>query len=63
MRRLVPIALAALSAALLAGTADAAPGAQVPPFSLKRIQGNAGDLSYLPTRVPLGYRSERGING
>ena len=59
MRRLVPIVLAALSAALLAGTADAASGAQVPSFSLKRIQANAGDLSYLPTRLPFGYRYER----
>ena len=59
MRRPVPIVLAALCAALLAGTADAASGAQVPLFSLKRIQANAGDLSYLPTRLPFGYRYER----
>jgi hypothetical protein len=59
VRRLVPIALAALCAALLAGPAAAAPGAQVPAFSLKRIQAKAGDASYLPTRLPLGYRYER----
>ncbi len=49
----------ALGATLLAGAASAAPGAQVPPFSLKRIQAAAGDASYLPTRLPLGYRYER----
>jgi hypothetical protein len=59
VRRLVPVTLAVLCAALLAGAADAAPGAQVPPFSLKRIQAKAGDASYLPTRLPFGYRYER----
>ena len=48
-----------LCAALLAGPAVAAPGAQVPVFTLKRIQAKAGDASYLPTRVPFGYRYER----
>jgi hypothetical protein len=56
---LLPVAAAALCGSLLAGPAAAAPGAQVPAFSLKRIQANAGDLSYLPTRLPLGYRYER----
>jgi hypothetical protein len=55
----VSIAAVALCAALLAGTAAAASGAQVPAFTLKRIQAKAGDASYLPTRVPLGYRYER----
>ena len=59
MRRLVPIAVTVLCAALLAGSAAATPGAQVPAFSLKRIQAIAGDASYLPTRLPLGYRYER----
>lgn len=59
MKRLAPIALAFLCTALLAGPAAATPGAQVPAFSLKRIQANAGDASYLPTRLPLGYRYER----
>jgi hypothetical protein len=59
VRRLVPIALAALCAALLAWPAAAAPGAHVPAFSLKRIQARAGDASYLPTRLPFGYRYER----
>jgi hypothetical protein len=59
VRRLLPIALAALCAALLAGPAAAALRAQVPAFTLKRIQANAGDASYLPTRLPLGYRYER----
>ena len=59
VRRRVPIALAVLCTALLAGPALAAPGAQVPAFSLKRIQAKAGDASYLPTRLPLGYRYER----
>jgi hypothetical protein len=51
--------LAAVCATMLAGPAGAAPGAQVPPFSLKRIQTKAGDAAYLPTRIPLGYRYER----
>ena len=34
-------------------------GAQVPAFTLKRIQAKAGDAAYLPTRLPLGYRYER----
>jgi hypothetical protein len=59
VRRHVTIAVAALCAALLAGPAAAALGAQVPAFSLKRIQAKAGDASYLPTRLPLGYRYER----
>jgi hypothetical protein len=58
MRLLSPIALA-LVAALLAGTAAAATGPQVPAFTLKRIQAKAGDAAYLPTRLPLGYRYER----
>ena len=56
MRRLAPIATALLC---LAGTAAAATGPQVPAFTLKRIQARAGDMAYLPTRVPLGYRYER----
>ena len=59
VRRLVAIAIAALCAALLVGPVAAAPGAQVPAFSLKRIQAKAGDASYLPTRLPFGYRYER----
>ncbi len=54
----MPIA-AALCAAMLVGPAAAARGAQVPTFTLKRIQAKAGDASYLPTRLPLGYRYER----
>jgi hypothetical protein len=34
-------------------------GPQVPASTPKRIQVRAGDASYLPTRVPLGYRYER----
>lgn len=56
MRRL---ALVALCVAILAGPAAAASGAQVPAFTLKRIQAAAGDAAYLPTRLPLGYRYER----
>ena len=59
MKRLAPIVLALLCTALLAGPAAATPGAQVPAFSLKRIQAKAGDASYLPTRLPFGYRYER----
>ena len=58
MRRVSTVAVA-LCAALLAGTAAAASGAQVPAFTLKRIQAKAGDASYLPTRLPLGYGYER----
>ena len=57
--RLLSIVVAALSLALLAATAAAAAGPQVPTFALKRIQAKAGDASYLPTRLPLGYRYER----
>jgi hypothetical protein len=57
MRRLA-IAFA-LAVALPAGAAVAATGPQVPAFTLKRIQVKAGDASYLPTRLPLGYRYER----
>jgi hypothetical protein len=57
--RLLSIAAVALCAALLAGTAAAASGPQVPVFTLKRIQAKSGDMAYLPTRVPLGYRYER----
>jgi hypothetical protein len=53
------LAVALLCGAALAGAAAAAPGAQVPAFTLKRIQANAGDAAYLPTRLPLGYRYER----
>jgi hypothetical protein len=58
MRRLSLIAIG-LCTALLAGTAAAASGPQVPAFTLKRIQAKAGDTAYLPTRLPLGYRYER----
>ena len=58
MRRLTVTVVASLSAALLASPVAAA-GAQVPAFTLKRIQATAGDATYLPTRVPLGYRYER----
>jgi hypothetical protein len=58
--RLVSLVCAALAgAALLSATAAAAPGAQVPTFTLHRIQANFGDAAYLPTRLPLGYAYER----
>jgi hypothetical protein len=44
---------------LLVTAAQAAPGAQVPTFSLHRIQAAFGDATYLPTRLPFGYRYER----
>jgi hypothetical protein len=59
VKRLAPIAVGVLCAGLLAGPAAATLGAQVPAFTLKRIQAKAGDASYLPTRVPFGYRFER----
>ena len=56
---------ALLATALFASAAQAAPGAQVPTFSLHRIQAVFGDATYLPTRLPFGYRYERwqGLNG
>ena len=59
VRRIAPIGLTLLLSVLLAAPAVAAPGAQVPAFTLKRIQANAGDAAYLPTRLPLGYAYER----
>ena len=55
----ISVAVLTLCIALLAGSAGAATGPQVPAFTLKRIQAKAGDSSYLPTRLPLGYRYER----
>jgi hypothetical protein len=55
----ISVAVLTLCVALLAGSAAAATGPQVPAFTLKRIQAKAGDSSYLPTRLPLGYRYER----
>jgi hypothetical protein len=58
--RFVSLVCAALvGAALLSATAVAASGAQVPIFTLHRIQANFGDAAYLPTRLPLGYAYER----
>jgi hypothetical protein len=57
--RFLPLSVVVACAALLAGTAAAASGPQVPAFTLKRIQAKAGDAAYLPTRLPLGYRYER----
>ena len=48
-----------LLAGLLASAAPAASGPQVPTFSLHRIQAAFGDATYLPSRLPLGYRYER----
>jgi hypothetical protein len=50
---------AVLVAALFAGAAHAASGAQVPTFTLHRIQAAFGDSAYLPTRLPFGYTYER----
>jgi len=55
MRRLALIACPLLVAVLLAGSAAAA-GPPVHAFALKMIQRYAGDGSYLPTRIPAGYR-------
>jgi hypothetical protein len=59
--RLVSVVCAALVGAvlLLPASALAARGAQVPTFTLHRIQANFGDSAYLPTRLPLGYAYER----
>jgi hypothetical protein len=59
--RLVSLACAALAATALvpAPSLAAVRGAQVPRFTLHRIQANFGDTAYLPTRLPLGYVYER----
>lgn len=51
--------LSVLVALACAAAASAAPGPQVTAFTLPRIQAKAGDATYLPTRLPLGYRYER----
>ncbi len=51
--------LVALAVAAVVAPAAAVAGAQMPTFSLKRIQQNFGDAAYLPTRLPLGYSYER----
>jgi hypothetical protein len=55
-RRLVALVLAL---GVLAPAASAAPGAQVPAFTLHRLQARFGDMTYLPTRLPDHYRYER----
>jgi hypothetical protein len=59
VRRLLRIGLPLLCAALLTAPALAVAGAQVPRFTLQRIQAKAGDAAYLPTRLPFGYAYER----
>jgi hypothetical protein len=51
--------VALVGAGMLATAAQAATGAQVPPFTLHRLQVAWGDATYLPTRLPFGYRYER----
>jgi hypothetical protein len=53
------VCVALVSALLVPATAFAARGAQVPTFTLHRIQASFGDSAYLPTRLPLGYAYER----
>jgi hypothetical protein len=57
--RLVAVCAALLCAGLLVTAAQAAPGAQVPMFTLHRLQAAFGDATYLPTRLPFGYTYER----
>jgi hypothetical protein len=58
--RLVVIGAALLGAGVLATAAQGArPGAQVPTFTLHRLQSAFGDATYLPTRLPFGYVYER----
>ena len=57
MRKLSLLVLCLLASA--APAAAAAPGAQVPGFTLHRLQARFGDMAYLPTRVPTHYRYER----
>jgi hypothetical protein len=57
--RLVACCAALLGVGSLATAAQAAPGAQVSTFTLHRIQAAFGDATYLPTRLPFGYRYER----
>jgi hypothetical protein len=53
MRLVLPAALAALA---LAASAAAASSPVVPPFIQQLVAKNAGDLAYVPTRVPFRYR-------
>jgi hypothetical protein len=58
--RLVSLVCGALVGAMaLSAATFAATGAQVPAFTLHRIQSNFGDAAYLPTRLPFGYTYER----
>jgi len=58
-RLAVSLCASLVGAALLCGGALAATGAQVPTFTLHRIQTNFGDAAYLPTRLPFGYTYDR----
>jgi hypothetical protein len=57
--RFVAVCAALFCAGLLVTAAQAAPGAQVPTFTLHRLQAAFGDATYLPTRLPFGYTYER----
>jgi hypothetical protein len=58
-RAVAVVCVALVGVALVPAAGLAARGAQVPPFTLHRIQANFGDAAYLPTRLPLGYAYER----
>src|SRR6059036_3571027 len=53
MRLALPVALAAL---VLTAFAAAASSPVVPPFVQQLVVGKAGDLAYVPTRLPFRYR-------
>ena len=55
------LAVASLILVVAAAPAIAAPskGAQVPAFTLNLLQNRFGDQTYVPTRVPIGYRYSR----
>ena len=52
------LAVASLILVVAAAPAIAAPskGAQVPAFTLNLLQNRFGDQTYVPTRLPIGYR-------
>jgi hypothetical protein len=58
-RLVVSVCAVLVGAAVLSTEALAAAGAQVPTFTLHRIQTNFGDAAYLPTRLPFGYTYDR----
>jgi hypothetical protein len=56
MAALAVLAALAVAALLPASLSAAKPNPVVPPFIQKLVRAKAGDLAYVPTRVPFRYR-------